>query len=113
MWGATAWATPTTPLGTFPIVGKHVTGIGVKPKKALAEHYELRDVPYVLALENGYFIHGSFWHDRFGIEHGPGNLQLSPRDAMRVWNWATPRLPEGWHGYQGSDEGNTIVLVRK
>ena len=37
-------------------------------------------------------------HERFGIDHGPGNLQLSPEDAAFVWKWVDVEVPEGWHG---------------
>jgi hypothetical protein len=48
------------------------------------------------------------------VEHGPGALELAPADAVRLWQWLTPSLPEGWHGREGtSNEGKTLVVLRK
>jgi hypothetical protein len=104
--------TASTAQGTFEVVAKHITGASIEPSR-VAESPEARDVPWVLELSSGQMLHGAFWHDRFGIEHGPGNLQLSPRDAQRLWSWATPELPDGWHGVLQPNGDKTLVLVRK
>ena len=101
-----------TAQGTFDIVGKHVTAAKLNPK-GLAENYEIFDVPWAIELSSGQLMHGAFWHSRFGIEHGPGNIQLSPADARRLWHWVTPQLPAGWHGVNQPDGKRTIVHVRK
>ncbi|MBK9001607.1 MAG: hypothetical protein IPM35_38290 [Myxococcales bacterium] len=56
---------------------------------------------------------GAPWHDRFGIENGQGQIQLSPSDALRVWHWADPQLPDGWHGISQPGEKKVYVVVRK
>jgi hypothetical protein len=75
----------------------------------------LYDVPWALELSSGKLLVGAYWHDRFGIEHGPGNIELSPTDAAWLFRFATPALPEGWHGAASgvSAENQTIVNVRK
>jgi hypothetical protein len=104
----------STAQGEFQITGKHVTGAGLNPK-SLADNVEIFDAPWVMELSSGQMMLGAYWHDRFGIEHGPGNLELSPADAARIWHWATPDLPEGWYGVtQPPPDGEaTIVHVRK
>ncbi|HEX2881618.1 MAG TPA: L,D-transpeptidase [Polyangiaceae bacterium] len=99
--------------GEFPIVFKHVTAVAADPAR-FANKVEMHDVPWVLELSSGQWLHGAYWHDRFGIEHGPGNIQLSPADAAWVWRWAGPALPSGWHGI-ASDRtaAATIVNIRR
>jgi len=59
-----------------------------------------RSVPYDLYFHPaglGYFIHGTYWHDRFaatqsyGTSHGCVNLDLG--DAEFVYNWAGVGTP--------------------
>lgn len=99
--------------GEFPVVFKHITAVAADPAR-FANKVEMHDVPWVLELSSGQWIHGSYWHDRFGIEHGPGNIQLSPADAAHVWRWAGPALPAGWHGVASDRaESATLVNIRK
>ena len=103
----------TTTRGTFNIVGKHITAAKLDPD-TFDEPYRLYDVPWALELSSGQLMHAAYWHDRVGVEHGPGSIQLSPKDAHRIFLWATPELPEGWHGVTHSDGGvATMVVVRK
>jgi hypothetical protein len=99
--------------GEFPVVFKHVTAVAADPAR-FANKVEMHDVPWVLELSSGQWLHGAYWHDRFGIEHGPGNIQLSPADAAWVWRWAGPTLPSGWHGIASDRAATaTIVNIRK
>jgi hypothetical protein len=111
---ATGEAPPAiTKLGTFDVVAKHVTLLGAPPERA-GERYSLYDVPWVLELASGQLIAGAYWHDRFGIEHGPGDITLAPEDAHRLFQWATPALPKAWHSVTAGDGGEkTVVYVRK
>lgn len=85
-----------TKRGEFTITAKHVTALG-SDVKGFANRVEMHDVPWVLKLSSGQLLHGAYWHNRFGIEHGPGNVQLSPADAHWLFHWAGPAVPKGWH----------------
>jgi hypothetical protein len=76
----------------------------------LGEEFELRDVPYVQYFEEGYAIHGAYWHDMFGRPKSHGCINLAPEDARRLFFWTEPALPRGWHGVKKSLTG-TIVFV--
>ncbi|NRA36361.1 MAG: L,D-transpeptidase [Polyangiaceae bacterium] len=102
----------STARGEFNVVGKHITATASDPK-GFANNVDIFDTPWVLELDNGQLMHGAYWHDRFGIEHGPGNIQLSVADAKRVWQWATPTLPGNWHGQTAVAKNTTIINVRK
>ncbi|HEV8245483.1 MAG TPA: L,D-transpeptidase [Polyangiaceae bacterium] len=101
-------------LGTFEVRAKHVTLVGANPREQ-GESYELYDVPWVLELSSGRKLYGAYWHDRFGVEHGGGNVELAPADAQRLFSWVTPALPSGFHGFSPAQikDGTTYVVLRK
>lgn len=92
-----------TPKGLFRIRSKHLTATmdddapGVPP-------YSLEDVPYVMYFEGAYAFHSAFWHDQFGRPRSHGCINLAPRDAKWLYNWAGPDLPTTWHGGAATDE---------
>lgn len=104
-------AQAVTQLGTFEVTGKSATLLDTPPER-FGERYPLFDIPWAIELSSGQFVHGAYWHDRFGIEHGSGDVMLSPADARRVWHWVTPELPKSWHSVTTAGE-KTIVHVHK
>ena len=60
------------------------------------ESYAIQAVPWVMYFEKGYGLHGTFWHRAFGRVQSHGCVNLSPSDAERLFNWASPHLPSGW-----------------
>jgi len=60
------------------------------------ENYAIQAVPWVMYFQQGYGLHGTFWHHAFGRVQSHGCVNLSPADAERLFNWASPRLPSGW-----------------
>jgi lipoprotein-anchoring transpeptidase ErfK/SrfK len=86
-----------TKRGEFAITAKYVTGLQADVN-GFANRVEIHDAPWVIEMASGQSIHGAFWHNRFGIEHGDGNLQLAPADARWLFHWITPEVPAGWHG---------------
>jgi hypothetical protein len=60
------------------------------------ESYAIQAVPWVMYFQKGYGLHGTFWHHAFGRVQSHGCVNLSPGDAERLFDWASPRLPSGW-----------------
>jgi len=107
-------ADAVTARGEFTVVAKHVS-LKEHAPTTLAERVSIYDAPWTLELSSGQLVVGAYWHDRFGIEHGPGNVELSPADAAWVFRFLAPDVPEGWHGatdklFAGKP---SIVNVRK
>jgi hypothetical protein len=100
--------TTATKRGIFRIHTKHVTT--TMSSDEAGEEFELRDVPYVQYFEQGYALHGAYWHDRFGTPKSHGCLNLAPEDARRLFFFTEPALPEGWHGVLMPLRG-TVVFV--
>jgi hypothetical protein len=88
--------TTATKRGIFRIHTKYVTA--TMSSDEVGEEFELRDVPYVQYFEEGYALHGAYWHDRFGTPKSHGCINLSPEDARRLFFFTEPALPTGWHG---------------
>jgi hypothetical protein len=101
-------ATTATKRGIFRIHTKHVSA--TMSSDEVGEEFELRDVPYVQYFEEGYALHGAYWHDRFGTPKSHGCINLSPEDARRLFFFTEPALPSGWHGVLKSLTG-TVVFV--
>jgi hypothetical protein len=101
-----------TKLGTFEVVAKDVTLLSAAPERA-GERFSVFDLPWVLELSSGQMLLGAYWHDRFGIEHGGGDLTVSPEDAHRLFQWATPGLPAAWHAANSEGNDKTMVVIHK
>ena len=60
------------------------------------ESYAIQAVPWVMYFQKGYGLHGTFWHHAFGRVQSHGCVNLSPADAERLFDFASPHLPTGW-----------------
>jgi len=100
--------TKSTKRGIFRIHTKHVST--TMDSDAVGEEFELRDVPYVQYFEEGYALHGAYWHDRFGTPKSHGCINLTPEDARRLFFFTQPALPEGWHSVMQKLTG-TVLFV--
>lgn len=64
--------------------------------KARGDYYYLPNVPYSLFFQGGYAIHGTYWHNDFGIQNrSSGCVNLRIPDAEQIYNWAGPAMPSG------------------
>ncbi|HEY4107286.1 MAG TPA: L,D-transpeptidase [Polyangiaceae bacterium] len=101
-------------LGTFEISGKEIT-LATRDPNSFAENFEIFDAPWGLTTSSGALLYGAYWHDRFGVDHGPGAIELSPADAGRVYQWVSPQIPDGWHGLVAPLDGTdkTRIVIRK
>jgi len=105
-------------LGTFEVTGKEIT-LAAHDPNSFGENFEVFDAPWGLTLSSGTLLYGAYWHDRFGVDHGSGAIELSPADAERVYQWVTPQIPDGWHGLvaplsAGAGDGDkTRIVIRK
>ncbi len=44
-------------------------------------------------FEDGYALHGAYWHDRFGVPKSHGCINLAPEDARRLFFFTEPEVP--------------------
>lgn len=58
--------------------------------------YRVEAVSNVMFFHNDLALHTAYWHDRFGTAVSHGCVNLSPADAVRLFDWAPPEMPEGF-----------------
>jgi lipoprotein-anchoring transpeptidase ErfK/SrfK len=100
--------TTATRRGIFRIHTKLITA--TMSSDEAGEEFELRDVPYVQYFEEGYALHGAYWHDRFGIPKSHGCINLAPEDARRIFFWTEPVLPAGFRAVLKPLKGTVIFI---
>ena len=102
-----------TPPGSFRVQSKHISAT-MDDEDNLSSPYFIQDVPWVLFYKGSYAIHGAFWHDRFGLKTSHGCVNLSPTDAKRFFDFASPELPEKFHAVYARPQGSgtRIVITR-
>ena len=57
--------------------------------KALGTFYDLPNVPYTMYYNQGYGIHGAYWHNNFGQPMSHGCVNMKPEEAGVVFSWAS------------------------
>lgn len=57
--------------------------------KSLGTFYDLPNVPYTMYYNQGYGIHGAYWHNNFGQPMSHGCINMKPEEAGIVYNWAS------------------------
>ena len=102
--------TASTARGVFRVLRKHVTR-DLDPRE-VQESFDVADAPWVMEFEPGHAITGAYWTDAVGEARSFHNVVLTPIDARRLWTWAEPELPEGWHAVVSAEGEGTIVNVR-
>jgi hypothetical protein len=79
---------PTVP-GTFQVWARLDTGkMSGAYLSDRRDYYYLEDVPWILYYDGDRALHGAYWHDNFGIRASHGCVNLSPRDARWLFNFA-------------------------
>ena len=80
---STGVAGMATPTGTFKIYARYLYADMHGPG------YYLPDVPYTQYFYKSYGIHGTYWHNNFGVPMSHGCVNLSIPDAGWLYNWST------------------------
>ena len=91
--GLPYWATEQ---GLFRVWTK-VNMAKMSGRDGYADYYYLEDVPWAMYFNEAFALHGAYWHDRFGFPHSHGCVNLAPKDARWLFDWATPTTgPTNW-----------------
>jgi lipoprotein-anchoring transpeptidase ErfK/SrfK len=103
-----------TPVGRFRIWAKlRTSDMDNLENVQVKENYAIEAVPWVMFFHKGYGLHGAFWHNRFGETRSHGCVNLTPRDAERVFHWTSPRLLPGFSAvHPTAHEPGTLIRVR-
>lgn len=104
-----------TPVGEFRIWIKLATSdMDDLQRTDVDRNYAIEAVPWVQYFEGSNGFHAAFWHDDFGRRRSHGCVNLSPRDARRLFEWTGPSLPPGWYAVLPVERQlATLVRVRE
>ena len=106
------WKDPT-PVGLFRIGTKEAYG-DMRSRAGDDDTYHVEAVPWVQYFHARYALHGAYWHGRYGRRTSHGCINLSPKDAARVFAATVPRLPPGWIMiYEHPEDLGTLIRIRK
>lgn len=75
------WQTPT-------LTGRFKVWIKLRSAPMSGPGYYLPDVPYIMYYDGDYGIHGTYWHNNFGVPMSHGCVNLSIPDAEWAYNFA-------------------------
>lgn len=76
------WQTPT-------VTGSFKVWIKLRSAPMSGPGYYLPDVPYIMYFHGDYGIHGTYWHNNFGVPMSHGCVNLSIPDAEWAYNFAS------------------------
>lgn len=79
-------ATPTVQ-GDFHIYVKYEAQLMAGPG------YYLPDVPYVMYFYEGYGLHGTYWHENWGVPMSHGCVNMPTPEAEWFYNWTSVGTP--------------------
>jgi len=106
-------AAATTPIGTFRIREKLLTAT-LESDLDDGSEFVHAEVPWSQRFYDKYLLHTAYWHDQWGEGHSGGCVNLSPVDAMWLFGWTEPKVPEGWHAVRaldGDETRATLVVI--
>lgn len=101
--------------GVFPIWAKlATTDMRDVERTDVVRNYFIENVPWVQFFDGAIGLHAAFWHDDFGRPRSHGCVNLSPKDARRVFELTRPVLPPGWEAVLVDPEARpTLVKVHR
>ncbi len=89
-----------TPTGTFKIWTKIRSQKMSGGSRELGTYYYLPNVPYILFFGNaqfpnnlGFSLHGTYWHNNFGVPMSHGCINMKTPDVAQIFDWATLDTP--------------------
>jgi hypothetical protein len=84
-----------TPTGRFHITSKTPSKhMGSVTASGAPDNYILPGVPWTMffTLEHGVALHGTFWHNNFGVPMSHGCINMRNEDAKWLFRWVTPNF---------------------
>jgi lipoprotein-anchoring transpeptidase ErfK/SrfK len=73
--------------GTPTVLGTYQVYVKYKSTDMWGPGYYLPGVPFVMYFYEGYGIHGTYWHNNFGVPTSHGCINLRTDDAAWLYKW--------------------------
>jgi len=81
------------------------------------DYYNLPNVPYVMFFYNdqvgkgrGFSLHGAYWHNNFGYPMSHGCVNISPVNAGKLYEWATPVSEGNITNASDANPGTEVII---
>ncbi len=102
-----------TPNGVYGTMGKYVADRMTSTSVSNADHsYDLPNVPFTeYYKDGGYAIHGTYWHDQFGLVESQGCINVTWADSAYLFNLTQPQVASGDIARWTSQDQATPVLI--
>jgi hypothetical protein len=108
-----------TPTGRHRIYSKlptkHMGSVSGNPDAIARVGFSLPGVPWTSFFRNpgGYALHGTYWHNNFGVQMSHGCINMRNEDAKWLFRWSTPyfKTPIETHDDWERRGNGTIVDV--
>lgn len=68
--------------------------------------YHLKNIPWIMYYNYDYAIHGTYWHDKFGMPQSAGCTNMTQGDAKFIFENTLPDLAEGQEEAFSRDKPN-------
>jgi lipoprotein-anchoring transpeptidase ErfK/SrfK len=110
-----------TPLGRYRIYSKmpnkHMGSVSGNPDADNGDGFSLPGVPWTCFFVNpgGYALHGTYWHNNFGIQMSHGCINMRNDDAKWLFRWSTPvfNTPiESQEDWERRGNGTQVEVVK-
>jgi lipoprotein-anchoring transpeptidase ErfK/SrfK len=75
--------------GTPTVTGRYKIYVKNRMQDMSGPGYYLRDVPWVMFFYGDYGLHGTYWHNNFGVPMSRGCVNLTIDDAAWLFSWAS------------------------
>jgi lipoprotein-anchoring transpeptidase ErfK/SrfK len=109
-----------TPKGTFVIYSKnpskHMGSVAGGAEALQSGGFTLPGVPWTSFFKSpgGYAIHGTYWHNNFGLQMSHGCVNMRNQDALWIFRWSTPVFDplkiESSRNWEKTGNGTTVVV---
>jgi lipoprotein-anchoring transpeptidase ErfK/SrfK len=100
-----------TPKGAYRTSRKRPSRHMYTPPSEFGTGFDLPGVPWVSYFTgDGIALHGTYWHNDFGVPHSHGCINLSPQAAKWIYRWTTPTVPPDQ--YIHADNRGTRVVIQ-
>ena len=86
----------STPLGDYVIYSKmpskHMGSVAGGEEVEASGGFTLPGVPWTCFFRSpgGYALHGTYWHNNFGLQMSHGCVNMRNQDALFLFRWTTP-----------------------
>ncbi len=111
-----------TPQGRFALYSKmpskHMGSVAGGVEVEENGGFTLPGVPWTCFFKSpgGYALHGTYWHNNFGLQMSHGCVNMRNQDALWVFRWTTPVLDpyniESSRDWEMTGQGTSVVVEK-